>query len=126
MDVDHTNTRSIPFVGDMSLIQPPRAGAGEFLSVKSDQSPVKAGMDTPISPRDAAARPPRRSPRNSTMPPPTKPGSSKKPWQTGTKVTPQNGGKQVKKALKHSASASVLPRQHTSSQPVSFRYILFS
>ena len=125
MDVDHTNTRSLPFVGDMSVIQPPRTGAKDFLAVKSDQSPVKAGMDTPVSPRDSAARPPRRSPRNSTMPPPTKPGSGKKPWQSGTKtLTPQNGGKQVKRTLKHSVSASVLPKQQSSAQPISFRYTL--
>ena len=124
MDVDNTNTRSLPFVGDMSVIQP-QGGTNEFLSVKSDQSPVKAGMETPVSPRDgvAVARAARRSPRNSTMPPPTKPGSGKKPWQTGTKlaVTPQNGGKPVKRTLKHSVSASVLPKQQSSSQPVSFR-----
>ena len=121
MDVDHTNTRSLPFVGDMSVIQPPKTGALDFLSVKEDQSPVKAGMDTPVSPRDSVARPPRRSPRNSTMPPPTKPGSGKKPWQSGTRLTPQNGGKPVKRTLKHSVSASVLPKQQSSSQPISFR-----
>ena len=123
MDVDNTNSRSLPFVGDMSVIQPPRGGTKEFLSVKSDQSPVKAGMETPVSPRASVARPPRRSPRNSTMPPPTKPGSGKKPWQTGTKLTttPQNGGNPVKRILKHSASASVLPKQQSSAQPVSFR-----
>ena len=121
MDVDLTNTRSLPFVADMSVIQPPRSGVKDFLAVKSDQSPVKAGVNTPASPLASSARPPRRSPRNSTMPPPTKPGSAKKAWQTGAKLTPQNGGKQVKRTLKHSVSASVLPKQQSSSQPISFR-----
>ena len=130
MDVDLTGSaRNIPFVGDMSVINPPRSKETDnFLSVKSDQSPVKAGMDTPSSPYD---RQPRRSPRNSTMPPPSKPGgSAKKSWQpAGAKnssTTPQNGGKFSKRTLKHSVSTSVLPRQSqqgSNNQPVSFRYV---
>ena len=133
MDVDLTGSaRNIPFVGDMSVINPPRSKETDnFLSVKSDQSPVKAGMDTPSSPYD---RQPRRSPRNSTMPPPSKPGgSAKKSWQpAGAKnssTTPQNGGKFSKRTLKHSVSTSVLPRQSqqgSNNQPVSFRYVLKS
>jgi len=125
MDVDLTGSaRNIPFVGDMSVINPPKSKeTDKFLSLKSNQSPVKAGMETPSSPYD---RQPRRSPRNSTMPPPTKPGgSAKKSWQAGAKTstTPQNGGKFTKRTLKHSVSTSVLPRQpqQNSNQPVSFR-----
>ena len=69
------------------------------------------------------------------MPPPSKPGpgSAKKPWQTGTRpssgLTPQNtagaGASKVKRSLKHSVSASVLPKQQPTSQPISFRYALF-
>ena len=91
-----------------------------------------------MSPRpqtSASKTGPRRSPRNSTMPPPSKPGpgSAKKPWQTGTRpssgLTPQNsagaGASKVKRSLKHSVSASVLPKQQPTSQPISFRYDLF-
>jgi len=124
MDVDSTrNARAVPFTGDMSIIQPSKmSDTNPFLKVKSNQSPVKAGMETPSSPYDH--QPPRRSPRNSTMPPPGKPGgtSSRRPGGgRGGGLTPQRGQTQVKKVLKHSVSASVLPRQsQQSTQPISF------
>ena len=77
MDVDLTGSaRNIPFVGDMSVINPPRSKETDnFLSVKSDQSPVKAGMDTPSSlynrqPRDLEVRPCMVKPMTVSDPPP--------------------------------------------------------
>ena len=121
MDVDNTATmRNIPFVGDMSIIQPSALPSSNLLS--ADGSPIKAGMETPSSPYPTATRQPRRSPRNTTMPPPSKTGGSARKTVTKTSgTTPQQGGKHVKKTLKHSVSASVLPRQSDKSQPISFR-----
>jgi len=125
MDVDSTrNARIVPFTGDMSIIQPSKMQAtNPFLKVKPNQSPVKAGMETPSSPYDQ--HPPRRSPRNSTMPPPGKSGGISSRRQGGGRgggLTPQRGPTNVKKTLKHSVSASVLPRQgqQQSTQPISF------
>ena len=127
MDVDNTGiVKNIPFVGDMSVIQPPQDQvSSNFLEVKSGGSPVKAGMDTPASPYDNVPRQPRRSPRNNSMPPPSikTGGSGRKlhPPSSSRGLTPQNGGNNVKRTLKHSASASVLPRQPQSTAPISFR-----
>ena len=128
MDVDNTGNivKNIPFVGDMSVIQPRDQPGNKFLSVPG-RSPVKAGMDTPASPYDVQGpRQPRRSPRTSSMPPPgsNKVGGSGRKIPSGQKsgsgTTPQNGGRPVKRTLKHSVSASVLPRNQAQ-QPASFR-----
>ena len=121
--MDQTNSMAKVFSADMSVIKPPPSG---HLTVKhgSSGSPIKAGMSTPTN----GPSQPRRSPRSGGtggMPPPPGQTQVRKPWQSRKVggLTPQPGTKPAKKTLKHSASTSVLPRQHQAagSQSLSFR-----
>lgn len=115
MDVETTSLKE--FTADMSVIKPAPTG---HLSMPG--SPVKAGVSTP----NTSSSKPRRSPRTSSMPPPAGQPQGRKPWQSGrgsSALTPQSGpARPGKKSLKHSVSASVLPRQQGAGpQPLSFR-----
>ena len=112
MDVDATNSvNSLRVFADMSVIKPSKSG---HLEVEGG-SPIRAGVTTPNT--GSGQSKPRRSPRTSSMPPPGQP-QSRRPWQSGkgsSGLTPQLGAaKPAKKSLKHSVSASVLPRQGSS------------